>query len=356
VKLLGFLLTSTSLQPAKAMTSRRPALRRRDHHERLALHHITQVDLRADFLRSVEAGLSATPKALPPKFFYDAPGSALFERITALPEYYPTRTEDTILAAHGAEMMAAAWPVAALVELGSGSSTKTRRLLDLLTARAPGATYVPIDISPSIVTKHGRKLLEAYPRLKIEGLVCDYHDAMGALHAWVPTPRLFLFLGSSLGNYAPPEATALLRDVRGAMGAGDRLLLGLDRKKAPEVLHAAYNDVAGVTAAFNLNVLARINRELGGGFDLEAFAHHAFYDEAQGRIEMHLRSLAAQQVPVAALGRTFAFAEGETIHTENSYKYDDALLADLARAAELRPQRAWLDERGWFGLHLLGPA
>jgi dimethylhistidine N-methyltransferase len=257
------------------------------------------------------------------------------------------------------------------VELGSGSSAKTRLLLDAYGAARP-LTYVPIDVSAEAVQRFSAALLADYPALAIRGLVCDYHGAAALLRAGGSEfsrasgaessrasggggRRLFLFLGSSLGNYDPPDARRLLGLVRSAMGAGDRFLLGLDLKKDGAVLHAAYNDAAGVTAAFNLNLLARINRELGGHFDLERFAHAAFYDAEAGRIEMHLESREDQVVRIDALGRSIGFRRGERLHTENSYKYGPQDLADVLHGTGLALERQWHDERRWFALTLLAP-
>jgi dimethylhistidine N-methyltransferase len=316
--------------------------------DRLVIEHLAQADERRDFLAAVAAGLAAHPKRIAPKFFYDAVGSGLFERITDTPEYYPTRTEAALLERHGAEMLAAAGRPACLVELGSGSARKTRPLLERMARDAPRVEYVPIDVSPASLAALAEGLLAGVPRLAIHGLVGDYHQALQALKARAATPKLFLFLGSSLGNYDLPGARALLALVRGAMGPADAFLLGLDRIKDPAVLHAAYNDAEGVTAAFNLNLLARINRELGGHFDLARFRHVAFYDGAARRIEMHLESLASQTVAVDALGQSYGFAPGERLHTENSHKYDDATIAEVTAGAGLRVARRWTDERGWF--------
>jgi len=328
-------------------------LLRKEFHDRLALHVLHQTDLRQEFKAAVAEGLAAAPKSIPPKFFYDRRGSELFERITETEEYYPTRTEAWILARFGAEMIEAAGNPGTLVEFGSGSSTKTRMLLDQLAARNDRIEYVPIDISASIVEAFGPQLLADYPALSISGLITDYHHALRALRNEPAPPRLFLFLGSSLGNFDLPDARAFLEEVRLSMQPADRMLLGVDLIKQTSLLHRAYNDAEGVTAAFNLNLLARINRELGGAFDLKRFRHKAFFNRAASRIEMHLESPAPQTVRVASLGREFTFAQGETIHTENSYKYDYAMLQGLFDGAGLRLQQRWIDPEEWFALHLL---
>lgn len=330
---------------------------------RLTLLCQPRQEQREDLRAEVERGLSLSPKRLAPRFFYDEEGSRLFERITETPEYYPTRTEAALLRSFGAEIVEAAFrreavPVAAepptLVELGSGSSAKTRLLLDAYGAARP-LTYVPIDVSAEAVRSFGAALLRDYPALTIRGLVCDYRGAAEFLRAGPVGRRLFVFLGSSLGNYDLPDARDLLGLVRSAMGPHDRFLLGLDLKKDPALLHAAYNDAEGVTAAFNLNLLARINRELGGHFELNRFAHVAFYDEAAGRIEMHLQSLEHQVVRIDATGRSYGFRRGERLHTENSYKYAPADVPALLQGTGLTLQRQWQDSRQWFALSLLSP-
>ena len=328
---------------------------RKQLHERLVLDVMEVQDSRGTFAEDVARGLAASPKSLPPKYFYDEQGSLLFEQITELEEYYLTRTEAGMLAAHGHDMLAAAGDPLTLVELGSGSSSKTRLLLDILAKRQARVDYVPIDISPTVVTEFGEQLLNDYPSLHIRGLICDYHQAMGELKSESHGRRLFLFLGSSMGNYTPQQAVRLLRVVREAMGPQDRLLLGLDLKKDAAVLRRAYDDAKGVTAAFNLNLLARINRELGGRFELERFRHKAFYNEEQGRVEMHLESLVSQLVPVNGLQRSFSFKNGETIHTENSYKFDRQGLQEILEPCALAIQRQWLDHRRWFSLNLIEP-
>jgi L-histidine Nalpha-methyltransferase len=354
---------------------------------RLTLLVQPQRDQRQDLRNEVAAGLAQVPKRIAPRFFYDAEGSDLFERITATPEYYPTRTEAGILRSFGAEIVAAVFggglsngsgangadangagsngagtngshaafavrPI--VIELGSGSSAKTRLLLDAL-GRTQPLTYIPIDVSAEAVRSFGLSLLGDYPALEIRGLACDYHGAMDLLRSEQPGARLFLFLGSSLGNYDPPDARHLLSLVRSAMGPADRFLLGLDLKKDPAILNAAYNDAEGVTAAFNMNLLARINRELGGHFDLGRFRHVAFYNESAARIEMHLESSEDQVVSIDALGRGFAFRRGERMHTENSYKYGPAELTSVLEGTGLTLERQWQDARGWFGLNLLAP-
>lgn len=304
--------------------------------------------------RAIRRGLSSTPKMLPPILFYDAKGSELFEAITALPEYYPTRTERAILQAHADEIVEAARKERKLeiVELGAGSSAKTRVLLRALVQRQGATSFVPVDVSPGTMLAEVPKLEAEIPGVRVRPLVAENEAALRQLPA-SKDARLFLFLGSSIGNYDPAEAARFLSHVRKAMRPEDRLLLGTDMVKDVDVLHAAYNDAAGVTAAFNLNVLARLNREFDGTFDLARFEHRAFYNEGDQRIEMHLVSASPQEAQLRALGLTVAFEEGESIHTENSHKYTLPDVDALAHRAGLRIDRTWADREGWFTLHLL---
>ncbi|HYC02434.1 MAG TPA: L-histidine N(alpha)-methyltransferase [Azospirillaceae bacterium] len=302
-----------------------------------------------DFRASVLEGLSSHPKRLEAKFFYDAEGSRLFDLICELPEYYPTRTEIGIMERHGAEMAALIGRRCQLVELGSGSSVKVRPLLERL---EDPAGYVAVDISRDHLIASADALARDYPELEVMALCADYTQGLA-----VPPPggegefrRVGYFPGSTIGNMDPVEAQAFLVALRPALTGGG-LLIGVDLRKDPQVLHDAYNDSQGVTAAFNLNLLARINRELDGGFDLAAFEHKAFYDEALGRIEMHLVSRRDQIVTVA--GRRFAFAAGETIHTENSCKYSVEGFRDLARRAGYAPAACWTDDKNLFSVHYL---
>lgn len=324
-----------------------------NHHDRMKLRELDRTDFMTDFMEGVREGLSASPKRLAPKFFYDERGSRLFEEITHAPEYYPTRTEAGILRRFAEDIVRAVGGGLGLVELGSGSSTKTRLLLDALTEEQGELTYTPIDVSPTIVIEHGKQLLEDYPLLQVNALICDYHQAMEVLKEPEDSPRLILFLGSSLCNYPLEEAAALLREIAIAMGRKDRLLLGMDLKKDRSILEAAYNDAGGATARFNLNVLQHINDALGGHFDLSLFLHKAIYSEEEGRIEMHLESLESQIVRIDALERSFTFRKGETIHTESSYKHDPEVLNALYAGTGLKKVGRWTDDKGWFALDLL---
>jgi len=304
------------------------------------------------FAEDVRRGLSAKPKFLLPHYFYDALGSALFNAICELPEYYVTRAETEILTRHAAEIAAAfgepARPVQRMVELGSGSARKSRLLIEALLARQEELEYVPVDVDAGVLETSAAALLDEFAELTIHAVCADFRDPAVALRDIIePDGRtVVLFLGSSIGNLDFDAAASMLASLRTLLAPGDALFLGADLKKSKEVLEPAYDDPLGVTASFNLNLLGRINRELGGDFDLAAFAHRAFYNEAEGRIEMHLVSRRAQTVRVGA--NQYSFAEGESIHTENSYKYDDATLAALAARAGYRIERRWTDAKGWF--------
>jgi L-histidine Nalpha-methyltransferase len=300
------------------------------------------------FAEDVRIGLTATPKTLPPKYFYDALGSQLFEAICLLPEYYLTRAEAEIFERHAAEIVAQLPAPVSIVELGSGSSIKTRLLIEALLAQQGALHYQPIDISATILRESAAKLLGDYPELHITAQADDYTRGLSAIARQDGERILVLFLGSNIGNYTPAEANTLLQQIRQALRAGDGLLLGVDLKKSAAVLEPAYDDALGVTAAFNRNLLVRINRELGADFELAQFQHRARFNEVQSRIEAHLVSQRAQMVNISALNLTISFAEGETIHTENSYKYDLGQLGRLAELTGFKPARVWFDEREKF--------
>jgi dimethylhistidine N-methyltransferase len=300
------------------------------------------------FAEELIAGLRARPRAVAPKWFYDEEGSKLFERICALPEYYPTRTELALLEAHGAEIAERIGPGAEIVEFGAGTSLKVRSLLRRM--RAP-SRFVPVDISAACLHEGAAALKRDHPQLQVEPLAADFTAPLE-----LPAPagrRLGFFPGSSIGNFDPPAACALLARFRGWLDGG-ALLIGVDLLKDPAELHAAYNDAQGVTAAFNLNLLARANRELGADFDLARWAHSAFYQPQLRRIEMHLVSRCAQRVRVG--GHAFDFDEGDSLHTECSYKYSVGGFQALAREAGFAPQAAWIDAQRRFSLHWLEPA
>jgi L-histidine N-alpha-methyltransferase len=299
----------------------------------------------------VRAGLLARPKRLPPWLFYDAAGSAIFEEITRLPEYYPTRTERAILTAHAADMVDAAGPPASLVELGAGSATKTRVILGALLERRPDALYMPVDVSPTALIGAARHLRARFPTLEVRPVAAKYPDELGFLRA-APSPRLVLFLGSNIGNYEPEEGTALLRAIARRLRPGDTFLLATDLRKDPGLLVPAYDDAAGVTARFNKNVLVRLNRQLGATFDVDSFRHLARWNARASRVEMHLESLTPQIVRIPALDVTVRLRAGERIHTESSYKYTPRMVKRMLTMAGFTWRRSWSDPRGWFALHL----
>jgi L-histidine Nalpha-methyltransferase len=310
------------------------------------------------FADDVRAGLTARPKTLPPKYFYDELGSTLFEAICLLPEYYLTRAESEILTAHAAEIMNEVGP-ARLIELGSGSAVKTRYLIEAGLHQRSALEYSAIDISPSALEATAKALSGEYPGLTVRSYEGDYYEGLrqlprdGVVTAGRRQIALALFLGSNIGNFDPPEALRFLRAIRSVLSSGDALLLGTDRKKDRAMLEAAYADALGVTAAFNLNILSRINRELGGHFDLHGFSHRAFYDEAAGRVEMHLVSQSTQRVAVDMLGLDVSFIAGETIWTESSYKFSNDDILRMAQESGFALERVWSDSQARFACNLL---
>jgi dimethylhistidine N-methyltransferase len=307
------------------------------------------------FADVVAEGLSAPQKWLPCRYFYDEAGSHLFEMICDLPEYYLTRTERSILDRHADAMIAAAGGISALVEFGSGSGCKTRILLDAAGRTQPERiAYIPVDISGEFLYHSSHALLRDYPTLHTTAIAAEYNDAISMLPSR-SGPRLFLFMGSNVGNFAPCEAAEFLGRIRSGMHAEDRLLVGIDLHKHSAHLEPAYNDVAGVTARFNKNLLKRINRELGADFNLDQFDHHAPFVDHHSRIEMRLVSQGEQSVYVEVLDKKFSFQPGEYIHTENSHKYSHDAFSRLALEAGLKIVNTWTDERDWFAVCLLKP-
>ena len=292
-------------------------------------------------------GLSARLRCLPPKLFYDAAGSHLFDQITATPEYYPTRTERAILKNFAGEMVQQAGNNLTLVELGAGSASKTQLLIEALLRRQLRADFYPVDVSSSALQGALATLNGHFPRLRVGPIVADYNHHLPDLKL-LPGRKLVLFLGSTIGNFEPEEAEMFLRRIRRSLEPGDALLIGFDLIKDADVLDAAYNDAQGVTAAFNKNVLARINRELGGSFDLDAFEHVAFWNRRKSRVEMHLESVYEQTAWVEDLGRGFHFEKGERIHTENSYKFNARSIRRLLRRSGFKLEKSWTDSMGWF--------
>ncbi|MDB4966947.1 MAG: L-histidine N(Alpha)-methyltransferase [Myxococcales bacterium] len=311
--------------------------------------------LRDDFASDVRAGLTAVNKTLPCRYLYDAAGSHLFEAICDLPEYYLTRAELSILAERADEIAATAVDGAALVELGSGSATKTRILIDAMLRRSKPLRYVPIDISRSMLEESSRALLADYDDLEITAVAAEYRAGLRLLRREREMRKLILWLGSNVGNFGRRDAAKFLAGVRATMAPGDRLLVGIDLRKSREVLEAAYDDAAGVTGRFNLNLLQRINRELGGDFDLGAFRHRARWNERLGRVEMRIVSQARQRVTVAQLDLDVVFEAGEGIYTESSYKYSPDEIDRLARAAGLVIEERWLDAKERYSLNRMAP-
>jgi L-histidine N-alpha-methyltransferase len=303
-----------------------------------------------EFETAVLAGLSAPRKSLPCKFFYDAAGSKLFDRICELPEYYPTRTELGILSERAGEMAALLGPGAGVVEFGSGSAAKVGLILAKLERPS---LYVPVDISRGHLLAGAAGVARAFPRLRVAPVCADYtqrFELPAAAHALSGRLAGF-FPGSTIGNFTAAQARLFLVRTRRTLGRGAVMLIGVDLRKDPAILNAAYDDAAGVTAAFNLNLLHRINRELDGGFDVSAFLHSAHWNAAEGRVEMHLLSRRAQRVRIGS--RHFDFAEGESIHTENSYKYTVEGFRELAAAAGYTPLECWTDQQQLFSVHAL---
>jgi dimethylhistidine N-methyltransferase len=292
-------------------------------------------------------GLTNTPKALSPKYFYDAAGSDLFEQITRLPEYYPTRTELGILRDRGADIAVLIPPGAALVEFGAGATTKVRSLLQNCSFEA----YVPVDISGEFLKQQATGLRKDFPRLAVHPVTADFTQAFDLPAGVRNRPKVGFFPGSTIGNFEPEEASRFLCRAAEILGRDALMILGVDLEKDEDLLHAAYNDAAGVTAKFNLNLLVRMNRELGANFDVSSFAHRAIYNRRHHRIEMHLHGRKAQKVRLC--GRTISFAAGESIHTENSYKYSIARFGALARTSGWRIDTTWTDVRGMFSVHAL---
>lgn len=309
----------------------------------------------AGFAQDVREGLTSDPKRLPCRYFYDDEGSILFERICALPEYYLTRAEREILKVQATQLAARFLTPPTLVELGSGSAAKTRLLIDAFLKRHGRLRYVPIDISRSMMEQSSLRLLEEHPGLEIFAIAAEYRQGLQHLQQAVAGPKLILWLGSNIGNLHRAEAVRFLGEVRNALTAADALLVGIDLRKDRAVLERAYNDSRGVTAQFNLNLLARINRELGGHFPLDAFQHRAVYNEEQGRIEMYLLGQHARQVRIDDLDLLISLSAGETIHTENSYKYSLSEIASLAAAAGFHVASQWLDGQRRFSVNLLTP-
>ncbi|WP_332811865.1 L-histidine N(alpha)-methyltransferase [Sphingomonas sp.] len=299
-----------------------------------------------DFEQAVLTGLAQPQKVIPARFFYDRRGSELFEQITQLPEYYPTRTETALLRAHGEDIARYTGTGRTVVEFGSGSSAKTPLLLSAVRAN----TYVPIDISGPFLADAAAGLAKAYPNLKVLPIAGDFTQPLRLPDAIAADALLGFFPGSTIGNFAPRQAIDLLRSFAATLGEDARLVIGIDLRKNPRLIETAYDDAGGVTAAFNLNLLHRINNELDGDVPIELFEHRAVWQDALGRIEMHLA--ASRDLSFEVAGRRFAMKAGETIHTENSYKYRPEEARLLARASGWEPMAAWCDADALFSLHV----
>jgi dimethylhistidine N-methyltransferase len=318
----------------------------------LIIHDLARKNGPSDFAADIRRGLSSDPKHLFPKYLYDELGSRLFEAICEVDEYYLTRAEDEILATHADEIVAAIPGCETLIELGSGSAQKTRNIIEAFLRRQRDLLFIPVDISASALKESAHALLDAYPTLRIRGYAADYFQALEALPPLGPHPALVLFLGSNIGNFEPDEARNFMRAIRRVLRNGDTLLLGADLKKDPNTLEAAYDDSLGVTRAFIVNELERINRELGANFDLWTFGLRSVYNESAGRIEVYLQSLRDQTIDIKGLDLSVGFRSGERMHIENAYKFDAAGLQRLGEEAGFELQKTWLDSAGKFSSNL----
>jgi len=296
-------------------------------------------------------GLGSFPKRLPSWLFYDEAGSSLFEQITELPEYYLTRTERAIFESYAGEILQAAGTSLTLVELGAGTASKTSILIEELLQRQSRVLFYPIDVSPSALQEAVRQLGRQFPQLRVNPIVADYTGGIEALQR-ISGRKLVLYIGSSIGNFEPDESVQMLRRIRRSMRAGDAMLLGTDMAKSPKIMLPAYDDAQGVTAAFNKNILARLNRELDADFDLDAFRHVALWSKRCSRMEMHLESVVRQRVFLPVLDMDMSFTAGERIHTENSYKYTTEMVETILRESGFTLEQSWQDRQKWFGVHL----
>ena len=320
--------------------------------ERLVIHDLARRNGNTEFAEDVRRGLSSSPKQLFPKYLYDSLGSRLFDAICHVDEYYPTRAENEILTRHAHEMVAGIPDCRTLIELGSGSADKTRSIIEAMLHRQTELLFIPVDISVSALEKSSRALLAAYPSLQIEAYAADYLDGLAAMQPLPSGPALMLFLGSNIGNFEKADALNFLLAIRRMLRPGDALLLGADLKKDRATLEAAYNDALGVTRAFIVNELARINRELGANFDLWAFGLRSVYNEEAGCVEVFLESLRAQSVTISGLEMSITFAAGEWIHMEHSFKFDADGLVEMGLQSGFGLEKTWLDSKGLFSSNL----
>jgi L-histidine Nalpha-methyltransferase len=324
-------------------------------HPNFTLEHVSEAVRDQDLGEMVRAGLTDTPKWLSPFVFYDARGSELFEAICRLDAYYVTRTEAAIFEAHAADMIADLPPDLVVFELGSGSSLKSEIVLRAALARARPVTYVPTDISEAAIVDAAERLTRSYADLEVHGVVASYEDAAEAVHDRYPSPRLGLFMGGNIGNFAAGDALGFMKSLRHAADPGDHLIAGFDLVKDIDVLKRAYDDPEGVTAEFNLNALHHINRKLDAQFDVSSFRHLVRWNPELSRIEMHLESTKDQTVRIGGLDLQVRFAKGETIHTENSHKYTPERIETLAREAGWSVDRTWTDPNRYFCVTRLRP-
>ncbi len=320
--------------------------------EKLEVYYLSSNGKGDNFADDVKIGLSSKKKFLLPKYFYDSKGSELFEQICSTPEYYVTRTETEIIKKYADEITKANCTKKHLVELGSGSSVKTKILIDSLLRAKKVLHYLPIDVS-DIMVSSSKELISEKEGLKVSGFISEYEKGLSLISELYMEPKLIIFLGSSIGNFDFLQSVKFVSYIRSKMNKGDSLLIGFDMRKDANVLNAAYDDKAGITAAFNLNLLTRINNELGGNFDLSKFAHKAFFNDDCSRIEMHLVSLDEQDVTIS--GETFHFNKGEDIYTESSYKFTTDMISDIGWFSNMRLSNIWTDDKHYFSLCLFQP-
>jgi L-histidine Nalpha-methyltransferase len=328
------------------------------------MYNTSESQLNEDFAQDIKEGLgSRYQKRVKPKYFYDTEGSQLFEEICVQPEYYPSRVEAGILRRYSKRMTCIQDDdEISIIELGSGSSTKTRILLQEVLSRQSNLFYFPIDVSKAMLYETTNKLSADFSNLRTIGIPSDYADGIEqatnliSADGQIPDRKLIIFLGSSIGNFEPQESISFLKNLRNKMDENDNLLIGIDLHKDKKVLEAAYNDEKGITARFNLNLLTRINRELRGEFDLESFVHRSFYNSFNNRVEMHIVSTRDQQVYVGRLNQTYSFDKNETIHTENSYKYSSEQIRQMAEESNLVIKGNFFDAKKWFSVVLFSPA
>jgi dimethylhistidine N-methyltransferase len=316
---------------------------------RFILYRLSSIKVESSFMIDVGMGLSAAQKYIHPKYFYDETGSELFEKICTTPEYYVTRTEADIIAQNAEKIRDDNKYKSLIVELGSGTSAKTKMILKAFHDKTEFLKYIPVDVS-EIIIDSSTALLNEFQNLSIDAILSEYEDGLKMVKEIDPQPSLFLFLGSSIGNFGFDEGIEFIKFISTCLQERDNLLIGFDMVKNKNVLNRAYNDEAGITAQFNLNLLNRINYQLGGQFDLSCFKHHAFFNEKESRIEMQLVSKENQFVFIKELNREFNFKKGETIHTENSYKFTDDMIQNIAEKANLKIRQKFTDERKYFSL------